>query len=645
MTDDNGNVLASVDPKSLRRVHLVGVAGTGMGSFAGMLKAAGYEVSGSDENVYPPMSDMLATWGIQVLTPYRPDNLDAARPDLAVIGNVIRRVNPEATEIRARRLPQISFPAALGALFLEKRHSVVVAGTHGKTTTSSLMGHVLAAAGKDPSFLVGGVTQNYAGNYRLGQGPHFVVEGDEYDTAYFDKGPKFLHYRPRTLILTSVELDHADIYRDLAHYESSFEKLVALVPKDGMIAVSAAYPNAVRIARRASCPVVTYAAGNGAVADYAPRNLTFSPDGASFDVLERGERLGRAVFPLSGAHNVENALGVIAAARSLGLSFDEIARGLASFAGVKRRQEVRGEPGGVLVIDDFAHHPTAVKETIAAIRARYPARRLWAVFEPRSNTSRRNLHQDAYAHSFTGAARASLKTPEKHDKVPVGEELDVPRLVRELAAQQIEADAASEVDTLVQHVATEARSGDVVLAMSNGSFGGWPLWVALSFCSACKTEQPLPPSSGPVGMPGATALQLHLSRFPSGEPFELIKERGHVVLLDVWATWCEPCRDALPTYEALAKEYGPRGLKVYAINVDADAAQIAAFMSALKVAVPVLIDKDGVVAERDLHVKVMPTTFLVDKQGAVRHVHEGFAEEALMQYQTEIEGLLAEPAP
>ena len=258
--DDAGNVLARVDPGTIRRLHFVGVAGTGMGSFAGMLRAAGYEVTGSDQNVYPPMSEMLSAWGIPVLTPYAPSNLDAARPDLAVVGNVIRRVNPEATEIRARGLPQMSFPAALGSFFLEGRHAIVVAGTHGKTTTSALFGHVLTAAGRDPSFLVGGVTRNYDRNYRLGGGPHFVVEGDEYDTAYFDKGPKFLHYRPRTAILTSVEFDHADIYRDLDHYESAFDRFVRLLPADGLLAVSAAYPNAVRIARASAARVVTYTA-------------------------------------------------------------------------------------------------------------------------------------------------------------------------------------------------------------------------------------------------------------------------------------------------------------------------------------------------------------------------------------------------
>jgi UDP-N-acetylmuramate: L-alanyl-gamma-D-glutamyl-meso-diaminopimelate ligase len=392
-----------------------------------------------------------------------------AAPDLVIVGNVIRRVNPEAAAVRERGLPQMSFPAALGSFFLRDRHPLVVVGTHGKTTTSALLGHVLVAAGRDPSFLVGGVPRNAGANYRLGAGPHFVVEGDEYDTAYFDKGPKFLHYRPRTAILTSIEFDHADIYRDLPHYEAAFERLVRLLPPDGLLAVSAAYANALRIARGGPAPVVTYGAGG----DYAARGLVLGPDGARFEVVERGRTLAELRLPIGGAHNVENALGVVAAARGLGLSIDEIGRGLATFAGVRRRQEVRGTPGGVTVIDDFAHHPTAVRETIAAIRTRYPDRRLWAVFEPRSNTSRRSIHQAEYAAAFTGARRVSLKLPEPHDKVPADQRLDVGRLTAVLRAQGIEATAEKEVETLVAEVAAGARPGDVVLAMSNGAFGGF----------------------------------------------------------------------------------------------------------------------------------------------------------------------------
>ena len=462
--DNNGKV---------RRIHLLGVGGTGMGSFAGLLKAAGYEVTGSDQQIYPPMSEMLATWGIQVLSPYSPANLEKARPDLVIVGNVIRRENPEAEAVREQNLPQMSFPAALETLFLEQRHSVVVTGTHGKTTTSALLAHVLVAAGRDPSFLVGGVARNYDANYRLGRGPHFVVEGDEYDTAYFDKGPKFLHYRPRTAILTSVELDHADIYRDLAHYQSAFENFVRLLPASGTLAVSASYPNAVEIARGAAARVVLYSGREGVSADYLARNVSFSARGARFTIIERGKPLGELELGIGGSHNVENALGVFAAARELGLSPEEIGRGFASFRGVRRRQEVLGELDGILVVDDFAHHPTAVRETVSAIRLQYPSRKIWAVFEPRSNTSRRNIHQQEYASAFAGAARASIKIPEHHDKVPLDQELDVPKLLQELRQRGIEADSALDVQQLVDQVSNSARPGDLVLAMSNGSFGGF----------------------------------------------------------------------------------------------------------------------------------------------------------------------------
>jgi len=475
MTDtssDNGNVLAEVDPTSIRRVHLVGVAGTGMGAFAGMLKTAGYTVTGSDENVYPPMSDMLREWGIEVFTPYAAENLDRARPDLVIIGNVIRRVNPEATAVRERGLPQMSFPAAMGSLILAGKHSVVVVGTHGKTTTSALMAHVIADAGLDPTFLVGGVTLNYGGNFRLGRGTHVVIEGDEYDTAYFDKGPKFLHYRAKTAILTSIEFDHADIYTDLPHYESSFERFCTTLPKDGFLTVSAAYPRAVEIAKRnAPCRVATYAVR--VPADYRAVDEHFDADGAHFRIRTPEGMTSEVLLPMSGQHNVENAVGVYAAARALGLDHMKIAHGFATFAGVKRRQEPRGEIGRVLVIDDFAHHPTAVRETIDAIRERYPERRLWAVFEPRSNTSRRNIHQQEYAASFDNADIVSLREPEPHDKVPANEQLSVSKIVEALKAKGIIADSSPDVAELVKRVAENTYHGDLVLVMSNGSFGGF----------------------------------------------------------------------------------------------------------------------------------------------------------------------------
>ncbi len=468
---DDGHVLADIAPDTARRIHLVGVAGTGMGAFAGMLKAAGYWVTGSDENVYPPMSDMLREWGIEVMTPFAPTNLDRARPDLVIIGNVIRRVNPEATAVRERRLPQMSFPAAFGALVAKPRHSVVVAGTHGKTTTSAMLAHVLVHAGLDATFLVGGVTLDYGGNFRLGQGPHVVVEGDEYDTAYWDKAPKILHYRARTALLTSIEFDHADIYRDLAHYESAYERFCDTLPSGGWIGVSAAYPRAVEIARtHGRATVVTY--GVERAADVEAREVRFGDDGARFAIRAGGTLLADVLLPMSGRHNVENATGVFAAARSLGISPQAIAAGLASFRGVKRRQEPRGEPGGVLVLDDFAHHPTAVRETLEGVRARYSGRRIWAVFEPRSNTSRRNIHQAEYTSAFDSADRVVLKVPEPHDKVPAEERLDVEAVVRGIQARGIEASALADVPTIVARVAREADAGDVVLVMSNGAFGG-----------------------------------------------------------------------------------------------------------------------------------------------------------------------------
>ena len=469
--EDNGNVLTDIAPGSVKRIHLVGVAGTGMGAFAGMLKAAGYVVTGSDENVYPPMSDMLASWEIEVFTPYSADNIERAKPDLVIIGNVIRRTNPEAQAVRERGIPQMSFPAAFGSLVCVGKHSVVVAGTHGKTTTSAILSHVLTEGGLDPTFIVGGVTLNYTGNYRLGAGQHVVIEGDEYDTAYFDKGPKFVHYRARTALLTSIEFDHADIFTDMAHYESAYERFCATLPADGWLGVSASYPRAVEIARRHSrAPVVTYS-GNGE-ADYRARDVQFGEAGARFTIEGPNDEITEVTLAMAGLHNVENATGVFAAARSLGLSGEAIAAGLGSFLGVKRRQEPRGYVGGVLVIDDFAHHPTAVRETIAGIRQRYRDRRLWAVFEPRSNTSRRNIHQAEYSNAFDEADIVTIRLPEPHDKVPANEQLDVSAVVREIGKRGKDASALESVPGIVDLIARQARANDVILVMSNGAFGG-----------------------------------------------------------------------------------------------------------------------------------------------------------------------------
>ena len=467
-----------IDWREVKRVHLIGVAGTGMGSFAGMLKAVGHEVTGSDENVYPPMSTQLARLGIEVLTPYRSENLDRARPDLVVVGNVVRAVNPEATAMRERGLPHVSFPAALGERFIAPRHGVVVVGTHGKTTTSALLSAVLYHAGRDPSFLVGGIARDFESNFRLGDGPHFVVEGDEYDTAYFDKGPKFLHYRPRTAVFTSCELDHADIYRDEAHYESAFERFVDLLPAQGYLAACASYPSVRRIAARALCRVELYGV-EAPAAEWQALDLRLGQDGARFALSRAGRRLCEVHLPVGGAHNVENALGVAAAATALGLSPAEIAAGLCAFRGVRRRQEVVGVAGGVTVVDDFAHHPRAVQKTLAALQASFPGARLLVAFEPRSNTSRRNLHQQEYASPATWAPAAEvfLLRPAPTDRVPEAERLDVDAVVSGLTRAGKPAHAFASVEELVPSLSGAARPGDVVVAMSNGPFGG--IWGRL----------------------------------------------------------------------------------------------------------------------------------------------------------------------
>jgi UDP-N-acetylmuramate: L-alanyl-gamma-D-glutamyl-meso-diaminopimelate ligase len=467
--------VSDLDYSGVKRIHLIGVAGTGMGSFAGMLKASGYEVTGSDENVYPPMSTQLEKWGIQVMKGYSPQNLELARPDLVVVGNVVREVNPEATAMRERKLRYVSFPRALGDLFIGPRHGVVVVGTHGKTTTTALMGFTLHHAGRDPSFLVGGVTRDFDSNYRLGAGTHFVVEGDEYDTAYFDKGPKFLHYHPRTAIFTSCELDHADIYRDTPHYESAYQRFVDLMPAEGFLAACASYDSVLRIARRGRCPVETYSVTRPA--EWRAGGLTFASDGARFDLMHDDKKLTAVHLAMGGHHNVENALGVAAAVTRLGLSPQEIAAAFAAFGGVRRRQEVRGRAGGVTVIDDFAHHPTAVAETLRAVKGSYGQARVICCFEPRSNTSRRNIHQEEYARCWTGAAGVFILEPAPTDRVPEAERLDVRKVAAQVAATGIPAEAHPSVDAMVAAVTAAARPGDVILAMSNGAFGG--IWDKL----------------------------------------------------------------------------------------------------------------------------------------------------------------------
>jgi len=458
------------DFETATRVHLMGICGSGMGAFAGMLQARGMEVRGSDQGAFPPMSTRLAEWGIEVMEGYRPENLDW-NPDLVIVGNVIRQVNPEATAMRERGLPHMSFPDALGSLFLQERHPIVVTGTHGKTTTTSLTSWLLAHAGHSPGFLVGGIPANFGKSFQIGEPPYFVIEGDEYDTAYFDKGPKFLHYRPQTVILTSIEFDHADIYRDLDHVVESFEKLMAIMPPDGTVMVCGEEPLPPTVAEKAPCKVMTY--GFGPHCDW--RAVDARPNGTGYQfILHRPDSDPLKVYsPMAGQHNVLNTLGALGALESAGIPAEVAAEGLPSFLGVGKRQEVKGEERGVLVIDDYAHHPTAVEVTISAIRDRYPGRTLWALFEAESNTSRRRVFQDRYPEVLAHADRVILAKPlKKNDKLKPEEQIDVGAIVDTLNRQGTQAHHIPEFDDIVRFVAENAQKGDVILAMSGRNFGG-----------------------------------------------------------------------------------------------------------------------------------------------------------------------------
>ncbi|MBI1951509.1 MAG: hypothetical protein HYS34_09130, partial [Acidobacteria bacterium] len=387
-----------------------------------------------------------------------------------IVGNIATRLNPEAVAAIERGIPYLSMPQALGRLFLEGRHSIVVAGTHGKTTTSALMARVLSAAGRDPSFLVGGVLRDLGRSYTLGRGQEFVLEGDEYETAYFDKGPKFLHYRPRSVILTSVEYDHAEMYPDLPSVKLAFRRLLELIPADGLLVYCADDPNVREVLSSARCPAVPYGCGRGD--GWRGHVRASGPEGMEFEVTRDGGLFGLFRVPMTGLHNLRNILGVMAVAHARGVEAQAIAEGLRTFSGVKRRQEVRGVAAGVVVIDDFAHHPTAVRATLQATRDRYPGKRIWAVFEPRTNTTRRSVFQEEYARSFDDADRIILAAVDHPERAPDGQRFSVERLVADLQGRRKEADYIPAVPGIVARVAREAKEGDIVLVMSNGAFGG-----------------------------------------------------------------------------------------------------------------------------------------------------------------------------
>jgi len=448
-------------------IHLLGICGTGMAALAGILKEQGYRVSGSDEHAYPPMSTYLAGLGIPVQNGYAPENL-APRPDLAVVGNVIRRDNPEAQALLQSDIPRLSLPEALNRFLVGERQSLVVAGTHGKTTTTALIAWLLYALGLDPGFMVGGLARNFEANFRVGRGPYVVLEGDEYDTAFFDKSPKFVHFRPRVAVLTSIEFDHADIYADLNQVIRAFESFLKQVPADGRVLAWGDAPLVRQVCRGAGAAVAFYGQGphcHWRIVDLAPQ-----AGGMNFTVLREGKAWGEFFLPLLGTHNVWNGLAALAALAEVGGEPGDLRQALAGFQGVHKRQEVMGEFQGVLIVQDFAHHPTAVAVTLAAVRQGYPARRLLAVFEPRTNTSRRRVFQEPYAAAFKDADLVLVREPPDLWKVEPEEQFSSRQLAADLERRGQTAFYFPDTDQLLKGLLDLLQPGDLVLIMSNGDF-------------------------------------------------------------------------------------------------------------------------------------------------------------------------------
>ncbi len=453
-----------------RRIHLLGIAGSAMAPLAGMLKDRGFDVSGSDTGVYPPASMLLDSLGIRWYEGYREENLKPP-PDLAVIGNSISRGNPEVEYILDQKIPYCSMPQLLEDYFIPGHSSLVVAGTHGKTTTTAMLAWIFHTAGRRPDFLAGGVLPNFGDrSYGLGGGSEFIVEGDEYDTSFFDKAPKFLHYHPEELILTSLEFDHADIYPDLASIALQFRRLVNLVPRCGRIFLWGESPDLRDVASKAFCPVETF--GLSSDCDWFAGDIAWNGDATEFHAAHRGREVARIRIKFAGRHNVLNALAAVSLASSRGVESAAIERALASFQGVRRRMEIKGEARGVLVIEDFAHHPTAIRVTLEAVRSRWPGRKIWAAIEPRSNTMRRKIFQDVLPAALSLAGSVLIGPVNRPQLLTEDDRLSPDALADSLRRSGCDARAFASADEIAEHIAAGARSGDLVLVMSNGSFGG-----------------------------------------------------------------------------------------------------------------------------------------------------------------------------
>jgi UDP-N-acetylmuramate: L-alanyl-gamma-D-glutamyl-meso-diaminopimelate ligase len=469
-------MIGSLQSSRVHHIHLLGIAGSAMSPVAGMLKESGFHVTGSDVNVYPPASTLLDSLAIRWNEGYRPENLSPA-PDLAVIGNAISRGNPEVEYILDEKIPYCSMPQLLEDYFLPGKTSVVVAGTHGKTTTTAMLAWIFHVAGRHPDFLIGGVAPNFGDrSYGLGGGQEFIIEGDEYDTAFFDKSPKFLHYHPDDLILTSLEFDHADIYPDLASIELQFRRLVNLVPRRGRIWMAGASSELREVVRKAFCPVETF--GLTPECDWCAGDILWHDSATEFRVAYHDNVVARIRIPVVGRHNVLDALAAIALAYHRGVEGDAIAHALGTFQSVRRRMEIKGEAAGVLIVEDFAHHPTAIRLTLEAARTRWPGRKIWAAIEPRSNTMRRRVFQEALPDALALADAVLFGPVNRAQLLEEGDRLSPEAIAQSIRAGGGEARAFASAAEMAEHLADKAGPGDLILIMSNGSFDGLTSKVA-----------------------------------------------------------------------------------------------------------------------------------------------------------------------
>jgi UDP-N-acetylmuramate: L-alanyl-gamma-D-glutamyl-meso-diaminopimelate ligase len=453
--------------KSGAHIHLMGICGVAMSSLAGMLNEKGYKITGSDQNIYPPMSTLLQNLLIPVCKGYSPHNL-YPNPDLVIVGNVITKDNPEAIELMRIGLPYLSLPQALKEFAFDEKKTIVITGTHGKTTTSALIAWILEVAGLKPSFMIGGIAKNFESNFKTTSGSYFVIEGDEYDTAFFDKGPKFMHYNPFAAVITNIEFDHADIFKGIEEITDSFKRFIQIIPKEGILCINKDYVDFVDVMKVATCDTLTYSLAGKA--DLTIGDTTSIGEKTNFSILKRNMEYARITTNLFGNHNLSNILAATAVASSIGIDGEAIARAVATFKGVKRRLDVLGGYEDITVIDDFAHHPTAVKESIKAVKQHYHGRRIIAVFEPRSNSSRRKIFQEAYAKSFNDADLVMIPEPSMMEKIPPHDRFSSLMLVHDLQKAGIESYCFVSTKDLLNGLLAIKKTGDVVLFMSNGAF-------------------------------------------------------------------------------------------------------------------------------------------------------------------------------